>query len=116
MDVVCSRWPRVRNVEAWLRQWRRNGGVINGASTETILIRDTIRQVNPLMTPTQQGIELVNVFNLMTIYEDRCRMRFAKMPHSHSSCLILGQVNGFLDTFNLRSWEPVPQGQQKQSQ
>jgi len=37
MDVICSRWPRVRNVEAWLRQWRRNGGVINGASTETIL-------------------------------------------------------------------------------
>jgi len=20
MDVICSRWPRVRNVEAWLRQ------------------------------------------------------------------------------------------------
>lgn len=34
----------------------------------------TIRQVNPLMTPAQQGIEFVNVFNLMTIYEDRCRM------------------------------------------
>jgi len=55
----------LRNVESWLRQWRRNGGVINGASTETILIRETIRQVNPLMTPTQQGIELVNVFNLI---------------------------------------------------
>ena len=74
MDVVCLRWPRVKNVEAWLRQWRRNGGLINGASTETILIRDTVRQVNPLMTPAQQGIELVNVYNLMTIYEDRCRM------------------------------------------
>lgn len=74
MDVVCLRWPRVKNVEAWLQQWRCNGGLINGASTETILIRDTVRRVNPLMTPAQQGIELVNIYNLMTIYEDRCRM------------------------------------------
>ena len=74
MDVVCSRWPRVRNVEAWLQRWRRTGGVINGVSTETILIRDTVRQVNPLMTAAWQGTELVNVHNMMTIYEDRCRI------------------------------------------
>lgn len=48
MDAICSRWPRARDVEAWLRQSQGNSGVINGASTETVLIRDTIRRVNLL--------------------------------------------------------------------
>lgn len=74
LDVICSRWHRIKHAEAWLQRWRHEGGVINGASEESILIRNIIRQVNPLITPTQHGTELVNVYNLMTIYEDRCRV------------------------------------------
>lgn len=81
-DYIQPYMNVIRNVEVRLRQWKRNGGVINGIYTEIILIRDIIRQINPLMTPIQQKIELVNVYNLMTIYEDRyhiCHKNMANM-------------------------------------
>jgi len=81
MDVVCHHYPRVRTVEAWLRQWNSQGGLINGTSPETILVRNTIRNVNPLMTPVQHGNELVTVYNLMTIYQDRCRIVHKNVSH-----------------------------------
>lgn len=81
MDAVCQVYPRVKTVEAFLRQWNSQGGLTNGASAESIIIQNTIRNVNPLMTPAQHGNELMTVYNLMNIYQDRCRTVHRNVSH-----------------------------------
>lgn len=77
VDEVKRLYPWIRNTEQFIRVWDGRGGVVNGASIETRLIRRMIAQVNPgFQAPNMQpriGQELIKVYNLMNVYIDRCK-------------------------------------------
>jgi hypothetical protein len=74
-DVVASVWnnPPMR-ISTFATRWSRNGGVSNTHSRETITMRRTVAQVNPLLSAQLQRQELQTVYNLCQVYADRCNL------------------------------------------
>jgi hypothetical protein len=78
-DQISSRFHM--NIQAFHTRWIQRGGAGNPNTSESQLVYQTCRQVNPFMTQSELAQENVKIQTLMTIYSDRCQRCHNSVRH-----------------------------------